>query len=331
MSRPARRWRRLLEPRIFIPSLLCLALLAFALGVTDLPRVFDRLRRVSFGTVSGVLGLVLVYLTLKGIQLRILLRHLGVRVPWRSLVLAFAIGEMTLTIPSGIYAQNYVLRRLGLAEFAHSAAATTMALAIEGAIVITALLIVGVPGWPWLRPLLLAFCAITAAVITALTHSAGFSERVAGLAAGGGRLAKPAQGLIDIVGGMLSDLVPRVFLPCLLLGLVYMSALAAGLRVVAHGTGLTGMTLPQAASIYFFSLGTAMTVGGILTQLGVIEVAGLGAAKAWGYDLSDALAMLLGFRVLWMGWIWVICGSASATQWRLFQPSGGDHREEAAH
>ncbi|MEJ2761412.1 MAG: lysylphosphatidylglycerol synthase domain-containing protein [Gammaproteobacteria bacterium] len=324
------RWQRFLEPRIFIPVLLCLALLAFALGITDLPRVFDRLCEVSLATVVNVLGLTLVYLILKGVQLRILLGHLDIHVPWRPLILAFAIGEMTLTVPSGVYAQNYVLQRLGLAEFARSAAATTITLAIEGAILVMALMAIGVPGWAWLRPLVLALCALMTAMIVAIAHSSRISQWINRLAAGG-RLAKPARGLIDIVEGVRVNMVPRVLLPCVLLGLIYMAALVDGLVVVAHGTGLSDMTFTQAASIYFFSLGIAMAVGGVLTQLGVIEVAGLGAAKAWGYDLSDALAMLLGFRLLWMGWIWILCGTASAGLWRLFPRSGVDRGQEAAN
>lgn len=326
-----RRWlRKFLEPRIFVPTLLCLALLAIALGVTDLPRVFERLSQVSIVTAVNVLGLTLVYLILKGLQLRILLQHLDVHVPWRPLILAFAIGEMTLTIPSGVYAQNYVLQRLGLAEFARSAAATTITLAIEGAILVAALVAIGVPGWAWLRPFLFAFCALMTTAIVAIAHSSRISQWINRLASGG-RLAKPARGLIDIVEGVRVNMVPRVLLPCVLLGFIYMAALVDGLVVVAHGTGLSGMTFTQATSIYFFSLGIAMTVGGILTQLGVIEVAGLGAAKAWGYDLSDALAMLLGFRLLWMGCIWVVCGSASAGLWRLFPRSGVDRGQEATN
>lgn len=330
MSGAGRTWRqRLRDPRIVVPTLLSLALLAFALGITDLPRVLERLLEVPLTAVATVLGLTLVYLVLKGTQLRILLHHLDIRVPWRPLVLAFAIGEMTLTIPSGIYAQNYVLQRLGLAGFARSAAATTATLAIEGAILIAVLAAVGIPGWFWLRPLLLAFCALAALVIAAMAHSTWLSQQMSRLAEGG-RLAKPARGLLEIIDGVRAMLVPRVLIPCALLGLVYMGALVDGLRVVAQGTGLVGVTFLQAASIYFFSLGIAMTMGGVLTQLGVIEVAGLGAAKAWGYNLSDALAMLLGFRVLWMGWIWVVCGGTSAALWRQFRHSGGAGDPEAA-
>lgn len=323
-------WQRLLAPHILVPTLLSLALLLFALGLTDLPRVEGHMRHLPLASVATVLGLSVIYLVLKGIQLYILLHHLEIRVPWQPLVLAFAIGEMALTIPSGIYAQNYVLQRLGLAGFARSAAATTATLAIEGAIVIAILAAVGVPGWSWLRPLLLAFCALMAVLVPTLARSTRLSKQVLRLATRA-RLAKLARGLIEIVEGVRATMQPRVLVPCVLLGLVYMAALVEALRVVAHGTGLSGMTFAQAASIYLFSLGVAMTLGGVLTQLGVIEVAGLGAAQAWGYDLSDALAMMLGFRVLWMGWVWVICGASCAALWRQFRRSGAEGGQEAVH
>jgi hypothetical protein len=321
------RWRRLLQPRLVVPIALSLALLGFVLGLGDLGRVGDRLRHIAPGAVATVFALTVVYLVLKGIQLRLLLRALDIHPRLRSFLLAYAVGEMTLPVPSGIYIQNYLLTRLDGAGFARSAAATTAVLAIEWTLVGTAIAVLGVPGWSELRPAALAVCFGAVASVAALLSSER-AHRAAERVGCWPRLGGLVRGGLDLADGLRGLASPRVLAPSIAVGGLYLMALVGALMAVADGMGLQ-VGIREAASVYFFSLGVTLVFGGVLSQLGVIEVAGLAAARAWGLDLSDALAMLLGFRLAWMGSIWLLSGTVTFALWSYLPDSAGHGREEA--
>jgi hypothetical protein len=97
----------------------------------------------------------------------------------------------------------------------------------------------------------------------------------------------------------------------LVLTAAYLAALAAALLFVGWDTGVGELTYLQASMIYSLALGATLLLAGILTQLGVVEATGLGAAQALGYGWNESLAMLLGFRLVWMGSIWLMNGPAA--------------------
>lgn len=322
MSFPRRPWwRQALRPQVIVPVFLSLALLAFALSISDLPEVADRIARIDFTTGLTVFGLACTYLFLKSLQFRLLLKGMGIRPNWRHFVLAFAVGEMTLPIPSGVYVQNYVLRHLGAAGFAHSAAATTLALVIEAGVASTILAIAGVPSWQGFRLAPIALVLAAAALFTALIRSRRVRRLAEGLA-DRRYVGKLARAALDLARGVRSAATPGTLGPAFLLGVAYLSTLVVSLWVVGHGVGILRLSLVESASMYFFSLATALLLGGILAQLGVLEVAGIGVAEAWGYNLSDALAMFLAFRIFWMASIWLVSGAGVLALWREFRSSG---------
>ena len=296
----------LVKPRILIPILLTGALLTFALSISDLPLTMGYIRSLPLSNIVEAFALALGYLLLKAIQFRFLLNALAIRPDWRKFLLAYCIGEMTLPIPSGIYAQNYVLRRIHGEKFALSSAATTMTLFIEGALVLLTLIIMKIPHWDWLRYFIWIFFGIMALLLLLLVRSQRLrtlltKERI-GLSE---RLFRAAR---DLLAGLYTLIAPRILFPSILLSIVYLSFLILAFFIVGRGVGITNLTLEQATTIYFFSLGVTLLLGGVMTQLGVIEVAGLGASQAWGYTLTEGLAMLLGFRIVWMGSVWLISG-----------------------
>jgi uncharacterized membrane protein YbhN (UPF0104 family) len=316
----------LVRPRVALPVLLTAALLAFALGVTDVPRVVASIRHMPPSTVGATFGLALAYLLLKGLELRLLLAGLGFHPRWRSLLLAFAIGEMSITVPSGVYAQNFVLNRLREAGFARSAAATSVMLALEGGVIALTLLVVPVPGWEWLRPAIVGSLAITVLLAVALLRS----SRLRALASRveRGRLGFVVAGVRELLTGLRTLAVPRLLAPSTVLTVAYLLALVSGFEAVGHGVGAHRFGLVEATTIYLFSLGVTMALSGFLTQLGVIEVAGLGVARAWGYDPTAALAILLGFRVVWMGSIWTTCAPVAFLLRGELARSSRDDRQE---
>ncbi len=324
------RLRVLLRPAVLLPVLFAAALLAFVFSVSDLPRVVSRIRRIPPVVVGATLVLALVYLRLKLLEFRLLLRGLGIDTPARRLLLAFAVGEITLSIPAGVYAQNYMLRRLQGAGFARSAAATTLILAIETGLVFLALAIDPIPAWPWLRPLCIGLLAASLAMVALLLRLQGFGAALA-------QRSSPAplrslfRGIEELLTGLRRLSTPGVLAPSLILTAVYLSALAAAFLLVAHGVGADGFTFRQAFSVYAFSLMVVLVLGGVVPQLGGIELAGLGAAQAWGYGPSEGLAMMIGFRLVWTGAIWFWCVPAVALLWRELDRVAGDDLQKPVH
>jgi uncharacterized membrane protein YbhN (UPF0104 family) len=307
-------WQVLLQPKIVLPILLSAALLAFAFGISDLPQVFDRISRISIGTIISAFALALVYLVIKGLELRLLLGRLGIRPGWRRLAFAFVVSEMTITIPAGVFAQNYILQHTCSAGFVRSAAATTAMLIIELFIILSMLTLLGMPGWGWVRLMAMV-------VLAGLVPTIGFLASPDALAARllarvrGERLKRIVRGIADVSAGLRELKEARTVLPALFLALGYLGALATAFTLIGRGTGLEQLGYFQGVAIYSFSLTVTLLMMGMLTQLGVIEVAGLGAATAFGYGPSEALALMLGFRLIWMGSIWLI-GAPTAMRLR---------------
>lgn len=304
-----RRWQRVLldslrRIEIVVPVLLAVALLSFAFVFGNLPAAFDRIRAVSATAVFGGFALALIYWILKAILFQRLLAGIHIRPDWRRLGAAYAVGEMCLTIPAGLYAQNWVLRHMHGADIARSAAATTGVLAIESTLLMLTLVMLQIPGWPWLRPAVLALMAVLGAAFLAVMSSLG--RRRPRLRRG--RLRSLSAPLFRFLHALRALGRPLLMLQAALLASVYLTALVLAFLLVGRAVGDSGLTLVQAATIYFFSLGVSMLFGGMLSQLGVVESVGIGAAQAWGYDPTTALAMLLGFRLVWMGSIWLISG-----------------------
>jgi len=322
MSAPQRsRWQTLAQPKIVVPVLLTAALLAAAIGLSDVPRAFGRIRNIPLLSLLGAFLLAAAYWVLKGLQFYGFLRELRIDINWRHLLLAYAVGELTLTLPLGVYAQNYVLQRLQGTGFYRSAAVTTIMLIIESGVFFLALAVISVRGWPWLQPLALACLLASMAVFVVLAHS----DRVWGFVARQmDRFQILGQAPVEFLRGLRSLAFMRVIARRGYLTLLYAGALVWAFLVVSHGVGVAGLTVAQAVTIYAFSLSIALICGGVLSQVGIVEMAGMGVAQAWGYSFTEGLAMLLGFRLVWTASIWLL--SLPVIFWlrREFAASGPD-------
>jgi hypothetical protein len=325
------RWlRRLLRTRFILPAIATAVLLLFAFSVAGLSEVMASLHHLTAATVVRSLGLAAAYLVVKGMTWRFLLTGLGIRIHWRRLTLAFLIGESCIPIPSGVYIENYVLRRIAGAGFATSAAATTVMLALEAMVVFVTLVILPVPTLTWLRPIILATGFAIAALWALLTHIRlrRDPQRRSLRRSAVGVLRQAAGDLFD---GLRALATPRILVPCAVASTAYLLIVVLSFMNIAHGVGATGLTLLQALTIYFFSLAAMFLFSGVVSQLGVVEVVGMTAAEAWGYSPSDGLAMLLGFRLVWMLSIWLITGLAAAALHRNFHQSTADGIQKIPH
>ncbi len=307
----------LARPRVVVPVVLSLALLGFVLSISDAPRVVEQIRRIPVATMGLCFGLALGYLVLKGIQFRLFLGAIGIHADWRHVALAFAIGEMSLTAPAGIYAQNYVLSRIAGADFSRSSAATTAALVVEGWISLIVLAVLGIPGWGWLRPAILSFFVAAAAAILAMIVVAPVGRLTARLVQTG-PLKTAGRELLAMVKELRVLFEPRVMVRAAPLTAAYLFSLVAGFYLVAHGVGVASFTFLQATTVYIFALAIVL-MSPVSSHLGMVEAGGLGAMQAWGYNATEGLAMMLGFRLVWTGSIWLACGLAALllrSEWR---------------
>jgi uncharacterized membrane protein YbhN (UPF0104 family) len=300
--------KTLTQPRVLIPVLLSVALLSFLFSISDLPDLLDRIRGIPVATMALVFCLAMAYLVLKGLQFRLFLDGLGIYPTWPQLIVAYATGESTLTLPAGIYAQNYVLRRIAGADFSISSAATTALLATEGGVSLLILAILGIPGWYWLRPAILSFFGLAAIVVTALTR-AHAARRLGSRLSGSGLFALVGREFIELVEGLRSLLTPRIAARAVPLTVGYLLALVSAFYILAGVMGVNGFGFVQAVTVYLFALSIVL-LSPFSSHLGVIEAGGVGAMQAWGYSSTEALALFLGFRLVWTGSVWLICGGA---------------------
>jgi len=74
-------------------------------------------------------------------------------IAWKQLAVAFAGGELTKSLPAGVYTQNYLLGRLehfGRLSLIRSSMATAAMLGLETLLALPVALIIGIPGARWL-------------------------------------------------------------------------------------------------------------------------------------------------------------------------------------
>lgn len=314
------RWKGWLHPRVVLPLLLATALFMVALSLGDLGQVVARVKAVPFVDMTGVLVFATGYLFLKGLQLYVLLRALDLHPGWRRFALAYAVGELALTVPLGVFAQNWVLAGAGRMRFGQTSAATVFMLVVEVLVALLCLALWGIPGWPPLQPAawaVLAGMALVAWLLLGMRWPCRLVRRMRR-----SRVHRAGKELAGLLHGLQHLAKWRLLGINLVLTGAYLGALAAAFLVMGHGMGLPDLDYRQAATIYAFSLTAVLIVGGISGQIGTVEVVGMAAARAWGLGYTDGLALMLGFRLAWTGAMWLLNGLVVLMLWRSVRLSG---------
>lgn len=295
----------LLQPRVLIPTLLAIALLAFIFSLSNFFKVFDLILRVHLSSIVLIAMLVIAYLGLKGAELYLMLERLNIHPGFKALMLSFIVGELNITLPFGIFAENYVMQRLQVAGFARSAAATTGILAVEAFVVLIILLAIGVPHWAWVRPLIAAIVCSGIALILLLFLNKRLLNAIISWKPRG-RMQKVVRAADQLIRGLAQLVDVRLLAISCLLTCGYLLAFAAAFMVIAKDMNISGITFVPAMSIYFFSLAVVLLAGGIAPHIGTMEVTGISAAEAWGLSATQGLAVMLGLRIVWTALTWVI-------------------------
>lgn len=304
-----------LKPHVILPVLLATALLVFAFSLGDLGKVVARLG----GLPPHVLGIAVVaaaaYLGCKAVQLRLMLARIDVRIPARSFWLAFAVGELTVTLPLGLFSQNWVMSASRRIDVGRSSAATVMMLLVEIATVFLFLAVMGVPGRGGTRWIAVALLAVFA---LALAIALVFEGRLRMLAnrVRGDWQRKAARGGMEMLDGLRKLCTPATIGISLVLAAIYLGALCVAFWQVGTGMRVEHLTFLDATTIYMFSLAVILIGAGLVSQIGTLDLLGMVVAQAWGIGYTDGLAMMLGFRIVWTGSIWLLCLPTVATTWR---------------
>jgi len=307
--------RTLARPKVFLPILLAGALFFLAISLGNIGKVLGHIRAIPLMDLGITLGCAAVYLAFKGLQLHLLLSDLGAHPKSRRFLLAFAIGELAVTFPLGIFAQNWVLSEEERIHFGRSSAATVVMLLMETAVVLLLLTVVGIPNWSPLRPLAGCLLLVIAALVFGVLHFEPVAQKIAGKV----RHEKVHQAMDEAIGlirGLKRLAGWRVLWINFLITAVYLGALITAFMAVGHGVGLDKLTYVQAATIYCFSLAAVLLTGGLSGQIGTIEVIGMNAARGWGIGYTDGLALMLGFRLAWTGAMWLLNGPVVLAFWR---------------
>lgn len=289
------RW--LLRPAVLIPLILGAGMLVVLFTLADVRKVlaivegFDRRYLLIFALLMAI------YFAIRAAQWHYLLRRLGIHAPLRSQVFAYALGELTKSLPIGNYFQNYLLRQSQGTSFSVSSVATTLILVTEVVVSLAGVLLLGLGPWTgWLRPLILvgglgvmAFAALLYALRNVVRLPGGLLQRK-------GIVALSAE-LRRSRAGMRALLRPDVLAVDMALSAAYLTVAGMGMYCIVRGVGLGQLSLPQALAVYFFSLAVGLLVP-IPVDFGLIELSGAGALTALAVGRSAALSVMLLNRVL---------------------------------
>jgi hypothetical protein len=304
-----RRWRAVLAPQRAVPILLTAALIAALAQLPHIANVFHRWHALTPSLIGLLLLLALTYLALKGWQFGRLLKAAKLATDWRGQWAAFAVGEMTLILPLGMYAQNYVLLKSRGRGFAKSAAVTTLMHALEIAVLAVALAAIPVHSWPQMHEVLWGAIGLVVVLSFLLSRFHPLRRIATQLARHKGWIGKVARKGRDFLKEWQMLGKPHVLLHNVVITAAYLLALAVAFQHVGGAFGERHVELLQAVAIYAFGLLVAMLFGGIVSQLGTVELSAAAMASAMGFQLHNAIVMLIWFRLLWTASIWLIAGS----------------------
>ncbi|MGH8125992.1 MAG: lysylphosphatidylglycerol synthase domain-containing protein [Rhodanobacteraceae bacterium] len=330
MLKALSRVRGLLKPQVILPVLLAAALLVFAFKLGNLHQVIARLDSLSLAVLGVALASAACYLGCKALQLKLMLTRIGVPIPARPFWLAFAVGELTVTLPLGLFSQNWVMSASRRIDVGRSAAATVMMLLAEIAAVFLFLAVVGIPGWGQLRLAAIGALAFFATLVTGLLL---FEHKARQLVSGiqHARAKHVANAGLELLSGLRRLSTAPILTISLIMAAIYLGALTVAFWFVGRGMAVHDLDYLTAARIYLFALAVILVGGGLFSQIGTVDVLGMMAARACGINYTDGLAMMLGFRIVWTGAVWLLCLPIVATTWRVIprhgRPSGNGGEE----
>lgn len=292
--------RRFSRPNVIIPFVLGLSLLVGVLAFGNIGRVVALMLRFPRALLPLVLLLSAAYEALRCVQFSVLLESLGVKVPRDRQVFAFLAGEVAKYAPLGNYFPNYLLRRSDDVDFGLSSAATTMMVLIQVAVSLAGLVILGIDGWGWLRPVIVIGLIVSGLVVWA-AYRAHISPHPTVRMLRHPWIRRGLEELRRFRDGTTEELIhPRTLTYATALGAAYVFVGGLILYVLIRGLGFPGVSFWEAQAAYDFSLAFAL-IFPLPIDFGTLEVSTVGALLAVGLERSAAVGVALLDRVVLMG------------------------------
>jgi uncharacterized protein (TIRG00374 family) len=297
--------RRLLRPSVVLPLILGVAVLAGLLAFSNVGTVAALMAGFRPRYLVYFVLLILVYEAVRCTQWHFMLRSLGVDVPLRTQVFTFATGEVTKDLPVGNFVPDYLLQSAQGTDFGLASAATLMITLIEVTVSLVIVVVIGIAGWGWLRPLILIGTGVFALLVWGFelwyrTARGRHRWRILGWITRWEVSRGALEQLRQFVRGEAKLLRPRVLAIGSALSATYMTLGGAGVYVVARGLGLERVGFWQVVAVYCFSVAFAAIVP-LPMDFGSIEVSGTGALVAVGLGQSAAVGLILLNRLLSVG------------------------------
>ncbi len=293
--------KKLLRPKILIPVLLSVAILAALVAfVTNPQKLVGLMEGFHKIDLLYVLLLMIGYEVVRGTQWHFLLTSMGIHVPVRTQIFVFAAGEITKSLPIGNYFQNYLLQQSKGTDFGRSSAATTIIVLTEVAVSLLGVVILGVGTWTsWLRPVIIV--GVAAFLLGAWAyHKLHHAGRAPKWIREHKAMVKALDELQRFKEGAADLFHPRILLIEALLSAVYLILAGAALYIVVRGLGIGAASFWQVLAVYFFSLAFSL-IFPLPVDIGVLEVSAVGAFLAIGVDRNSAVGIVLINRLLSIG------------------------------
>lgn len=314
-----------LRPRVIVPLVLGVGLLVALVLVANPAEAVRLITHFDVRDLLAFFALMAGYEVVRFAQWSYLLRQLDLRVPVRTQIFSYAIGEFAKNLPIGNFIPDYILTREEGVDFGRASSSSLLVAVIEVAVALVGIAVIGIEGWMWLRPLIIGGSLLFMVGVWVFAHSQEEAGEASGTDGAGvgiegvgnasssssrGRVRGRARGLLrrrwvrealrevrQFTQGEARLLRPRVIVVSALAAAVYLVLSGLALFVVLRGLGLTGVTWQEALAASFFSLAVSMIIP-LPTDLGSSEASGAGALVAFGLGTTGAVSALLLYRFL---------------------------------
>lgn len=294
------------RPKVFLPILiggvLVVALIIFA-GPQEAVHLITRFQPIYL---VGFFLLMAGYEVVRCAQWHYMLAQLGLRrVPLQTQVFAYGIGEFTKNLPIGNFVPDYILTRERGTDFGRVSSSSLLISVLEVAVALVGIVIIGIDGWDWIRPLILVgtFVFILLAWAFYRWHHHPHLSRSGRAPAWAERILRwkwvrsGLQELQQFGQGEATLLHPHVIAVSALACAGYLVFSGLALFAVIQGLGFGGVSWEEALVASFFSLAVS-TIVPLPTDLGSSEISGAGVLVAVGLTASGAISTLLLYRFL---------------------------------
>ncbi len=282
---------RLLDPKAIVGMFCGAVALALLLSFADIRKVGQAFQHFPPVLIPILLGCVAARELVRILEWHYLLGKLGTRPRLRHSLVTLLGGDASQILPAGIYFQNYLLQQTEGTAFATSLAATLAMQLMEAAVSLVVLGVVGVPGWTWLRPVVVLVFAgyITFVLLVSRRGVVHWLEERARYKRFGGwildQLARFLVGLEDLMK-------PGIVVRTALLTTCYLVFTIGAFYVVTRAYGLERVGVAEAAAIYCFVL-TLIILVPLPSDLGLSEGSGVTILLAYGVPLAEGLTIML--------------------------------------